>query len=98
MAAGANGRSLPSYAVLVSGSLALMLIVIRLSARLPWGDGVKGILIGGLVWTLVSATLTWRVLRGGAWLALERMQRIFPEPLALLGLLVFGGGAVRDQP
>jgi hypothetical protein len=90
VATGPNCRSLPSYAVLLSGSLALMLIVIRLSARLPWGDGVRGILIGGLVWTVVSTVLTWRVLRGGVSSALERMQRSFPAPVALLGLLVLG--------
>jgi hypothetical protein len=90
VAAGPNGRSLPAYAVLLAGSLAVLLIVIRLSGGLPWGDGVKGILAGGLVWTLFGLALTWRVAFGRRWAALERVQRTFPLPLALLGLLVFG--------
>ena len=49
----------------VIGYMAVMLIVIRLSGGLPWGSGVKGILVGGACWTGVAVGLTWRVLRGG---------------------------------
>jgi hypothetical protein len=90
IADGPNGNARPAFAASLAGTLAAALIVIRLSGGLPWGDGVKGLLAGVLVWAALAGGALWRVLRGGPWAPLERLQRVWPVPLVLAALLVFG--------
>jgi hypothetical protein len=49
----------PLTAVLVS-MLGLGVLLIRLSTDLPWGDGRKAILVGGVIWTVLAMSLLWR--------------------------------------
>jgi hypothetical protein len=90
IAAGPNGRSLPAFAAVLAGMLALALIAIRLSGALPWGKGVKGLLVGVAVWAVIAGGVLWRVLRGGRWRALEWLHRSWPLPAAVAMLLVLG--------
>jgi hypothetical protein len=57
-----NGDALPSLAALLVASLAATLIAVRLSARLPWGDGL-GVLLGATALWLLTAGLI--LLRAG---------------------------------
>ena len=90
IAAGSNAQALPAFAAALTGLLAAALIVVRLSGALPWGDGVKGILVGVVVWAAIVGTATWRIVRGGPWPALHRLQRSSPTPVAITAALVFG--------
>ena len=90
IAAGPNRQSLPAFAAALAGGLAAAMIVVRLSGGLPWGNGVKGVLAGVLVWAALAGAALWRVLRGGSWSALAALQRAWPAPAALAALLVLG--------
>ncbi len=90
IASRASGDSLPAFAALLASLLAAALIVVHFSSGLPWGSGVKGLLVGVLVWALLAGLALWRVLRGGRWGALDRLQRTWPAPAAVTALLVFG--------
>jgi hypothetical protein len=90
IAAGPNGEALRSFAAGFAGLLAAALIVVHFSGGLPWGSGVKGLLVGVLVWAALAGAALWRVMRGGRWRALERLQGMWPAPAALAALLAFG--------
>ena len=90
IAAGPNGQALRSFAAGFAGLLAAALIVVHFSDGLPWGSGVKGLLVGVLVWAALAGAALWRVLRGARWRALEWLQGTSPAPGALAGLLAFG--------
>ena len=62
-----TARALPAFAAALAALLAAALIVVRLSGGLPWGIGVKGMLVGVLVWARSRRARLWRVLRGGRW-------------------------------
>jgi hypothetical protein len=85
-----SGTSLPAFAAALAGLLAAALIVVHFSDALPWGAGVKGLLVGVLVWAAIAGLALWRVLRGSRWDLLERLQRTWPAPAAVTALLVFG--------
>lgn len=90
IAAGPNRDALPAFAAGLVATLAALLIVVRLSGGLPWGAGVKGILIAMGVWWTLAALATWRVIRGGSWRALHRVQRSWPAPVILDAALILG--------
>jgi hypothetical protein len=90
IAAGPNGEGLGAFAALACGSLAAALIVVRLSGGLPWGSGVKGILVGVLAWWAVAVPLTWRVVRGGRSAALHWLAKRTPAAAGVAALMVFG--------
>jgi hypothetical protein len=90
VAAGPNGSSLPSFAATLAGLLAAALIVVHFSGALPWGSGVKGLLVGVLVWGALAAAALWRVLRGGSWRLLDRLHATWPAPAAVAALLGLG--------
>ena len=90
IAASSNGAAAGALAALACGSLAGALIIVRLSGGLPWGRGVKGILVGVLVWSALAASLTWRVVRGGRWEALHRLTERTRGAVGVAALLVFG--------
>ena len=89
IAGGPNARGLPSFAAGLAALLGAALVVVHFSGGLPWGAGVKGLLVGVLVWAALAAAALWRVLRGGRWGALEWLQRTWPAPAALAALLAF---------
>jgi hypothetical protein len=90
IAAGPNADALPSLAAALAGTLAGALIVIRLSGGLPWGEGVKGILVGVVAWSALAGTSIWRAARGGSWPALHRLAQSWPVPVAAAAALIFG--------
>lgn len=90
LAAGPNAAALPALAAGLVAGLAATLIVVRLSGGLPWGDGVRGLLAGVLVFSALAAAALWRALHGGRWRALHALARLSPLPFAAAGLLVFG--------
>ena len=90
IARGPNGPALPAFAYALVGVLALILLVVRVSGGLPWGSGVKGVLAGTVVWWALAAAATWRVLRGGPWAALSRLQAASPVAEITTAVLVFG--------
>ncbi|HEY2160587.1 MAG TPA: hypothetical protein VGH24_04720, partial [Solirubrobacteraceae bacterium] len=90
IAEGPNARALPSLAASLAGALALALIVIRFSGGLPWGKGVKGLLVGVLAWAVLAGLALWRVLSARRWGALERLQDTWPWPAVAAALLAFG--------
>ena len=89
IAAGPSSRALPSFAAGLATLLAAALIVVHSSGGLPWGAGVKGLLVGVLVWAALAGAALWRVLRGGRWGALERLQGTWPAPAAIAAVLAF---------
>lgn len=90
IASGPNGAGLDAFAAVACGSLAAALIVVRLSGGLPWGSGVKGILVGVLAWSALVAPLTWRIIRGGRSAALHRLAGRTPLLIGVSAVLVFG--------
>jgi hypothetical protein len=52
----AGRRALSGLAGLLVATLAAMLILVKLSASLPWGDGLAAVLAGALLWSLMAAT------------------------------------------
>ena len=76
IAAGPNGAALGTLSALIVSSLALLLIAIRLSHRLPWGDGLKVILVGALIWSAVAGATLARSAAGGPWPALVRLAAL----------------------
>jgi hypothetical protein len=90
IAAGPNSGALPSLAAALGGTLAAVLIVVKLSSGLPWGSGVKGVLAVTAAWGVLAGGALWRVLRGGRWRVLHRLQETWPLPVVVAALLVFG--------
>ncbi len=89
IAAGPNGQTLPAFASTLAGALAVVLIAVRLSGALPWGSGVKGILVGVVAWSALAAAATARVVRR-RWPALHRLAEHTPVVVAVTAGLLFG--------
>jgi hypothetical protein len=88
--AGPSAEALATYAALLAGTLAGVLILVRLSGPLPWGSGVRGILVGIALWGAVAAILTWKVLGDRLWPPFGLLMPRTPVLLALAGALTFG--------
>ena len=88
IAAGPNAASLPAFAACLVGAFAAVVIAIRLSGALPWGDGLKGVLLGVVVWLLLAALATRRAIRG-EWRGLERLRAAGRVPAVVAAALVF---------
>jgi hypothetical protein len=90
IAAGPNGVALPVLGALLAGSLAVALIVVRLSHRLPWGDGLNVLLVAVVLWTLAAGAGLWRASRGGPWPELLGLRSAALPAWVAAGVLVFG--------
>jgi hypothetical protein len=88
--AGPNAAALTVYSTLLSGSLAGVVILIRLSSRLPWGSGVTGVLVGVMAWIIVACGITWMVLSGRRWSSMASLEGRQGALLAAGGAVVFG--------
>lgn len=91
--AGTNAGALTVYSVLLAGSLAGIVILVRLSGALPWGSGVKGVLVGVLVWTVLAGILTRKVLGSRSWspfvwLSAAKHMLVGAGGVLLLGVLL----------
>src|SRR4051812_23801715 len=73
IAAGPNGASLSALAGLLVASLAATVLGVRLSASLPWEDGVGTILVGILAWFAGAAAVLARAARTRDWPLLLRL-------------------------
>jgi hypothetical protein len=90
IARGPNGRALPFLVGALAATLAATLIVVRLSARLPWGDGLGVLLacVGG--WCALTAALLTRATRQGPWPGLLGVSGSAVPAAAIAGALLFG--------
>ena len=66
-----RASALTALCALLAGSLAGILIVVRLSAGLPWGDGLVAVLVAVLLWAAGAGAALWRA--GEPWEPLERL-------------------------
>jgi hypothetical protein len=90
IARGPNGDALAVLASVLAASLAALLIVIRSSRELPWGNGLKAILAGVVIWAVAAAAALLAAARRGPWKALPRLRRAGSVVHVGAGLLVFG--------
>ena len=90
IAAGPSGEGLPALASLLSGSLALALLFVKLSTALPWGDGTGVVLVAVGVWALGATLLLRRLMRAPAWPPLLSLARCSAWLWAAVGVLLFG--------
>ena len=97
IAAGPNGAALGTLSALIVSSLALLLIALRLSHRLPWGDGLKVVLVGALIWAAVAGAALARSAAGGPWPALVRLAALRRTAWLCAGVLRVRGAAVRNR-
>ncbi|MDQ6607152.1 MAG: hypothetical protein M3Z06_11475, partial [Actinomycetota bacterium] len=57
LAAGPGASSLAALAAALAGTLAATIIAVRLSASLPWGDGLGAMLVAMAVWWALALAL-----------------------------------------
>jgi hypothetical protein len=87
--AGPNAAALSALVAALAASLASVLIAVRLSGGLPWGDGLRAVLGGTLLWWVAAAAGLLRAIRGGSWPALLRTGSWSPDAWRAVGVLVF---------
>lgn len=90
IAAGPNGRALPAMAGVLAGSLAATLMFVRLSDRLPWGDGTDVVLAAVGLWGVAATALVARAIRPGPWRPLLALAGRTHQVALAAGVLVFG--------
>lgn len=73
--AGPNGGALGLLAAILAAGLGLAIIVGRVSAVLPWGDGVAVVLVAACCWWALALALILRVISPVPWPALQRARR-----------------------
>jgi hypothetical protein len=89
VAASPSAAALPVLAAALVASLAGVLIALRLSRTLPWGDGLKAVLAGVVVWSLAAGAALGRAAGGRPWRGLLRFQSVAPAGWLIAGVLVF---------
>jgi hypothetical protein len=89
IAAGPNATGLSALSALLAGGLAALLVVLRLSAHLPWGDGLGTVLVGVALWSLAAGGALRRAASGRAWPALLRVAPAAAPIWTATGVLVF---------
>jgi hypothetical protein len=90
VAGGPNAAALSALAAALVASLAGVLIVVRLSRTLPWGDGLNAVLGGVGLWSLAAATVLCRAAGTRPWPALSRLQSASAAGWLIAGVLLFG--------
>jgi hypothetical protein len=86
--AGAGASALTALCAVLTGSLAGMLIVVRVSAGLPWGDGLVTVLVAVLLWAAGAGAAVWRAARGDPWAPLQRLAPWASRLCLAAGVLV----------
>jgi hypothetical protein len=88
MASGENAAALGALAAGLAGSLALVIVAVRV---LPFsGRGLHSVLIAVGVWCALAAAVAWRAVAPRPWAPLLALARFAPALGALAGALVFG--------
>lgn len=90
IAAGPNAPALPTLTALMAAGLAAALIAVRLSHRLPWGDGLKVLLAAVALWALGAGVALARASRGGPWPSVLALRSIGRGAWPAATVLVFG--------
>jgi hypothetical protein len=94
VAGGPNAGALPALAGGVAATFAATLIAVRLSARLPWGDGLGVLLVAVAAWSVLAGLGLARAARPPEWLALRRLAAAGEEAgvvaVGLVFILVLG--------
>ena len=90
VAAGVGTSALTALCALLTGSLAGILILVRSSAGLPWGDGLVAALVAVLLWAAGAGAALWRAARGDPWAPLERLAPWASRLCLAAGVLVAG--------
>ena len=67
IARGPNARALGPLVAIVAAALAAVLVLVRGSTLLPWGDGLAVVLVGVVVWAAGAAAALARAARGRPW-------------------------------
>lgn len=88
--AGPNSAALPILGAGLTASLAAVLIVIRLSHSLPWGDGLRTVLAGAALWLIAAGAGLARAARARPWPGLLRLAPAAPAISLAAGGLLFG--------
>ncbi len=88
IARGPNGGALPGLAAGLVATLAALMVLLRASRWLPWGDGLWSVLAGTLLWSAVAAAAIARAARDGAWEALGRLDRARRPLMVAAGAVV----------
>lgn len=93
IAEGANGPALNLLAAIVAGTLAVSIILVKVSGSLPWGDGLGVLLVAVASWSLLTAGALARALRPAPWPPLLRLASgagtaWFAAGVAVLGVLL----------
>lgn len=90
IAGGPNAAALAGLAGWLVASLAAVLIVLRFSRTLPWGDGLRAVLGGVVLWSLVAGTALYRAAGHRPWPASSRLESATAAGWLSAGVLVFG--------
>jgi hypothetical protein len=88
IAASPNSAGLPALSGALAAGLAAVLIVIRVSHSLPWGDGLKAVLAGVVIWSIAAGAVLARAVHDQPWPALLRLSGA--AVWAAAGVLLFG--------
>ncbi|MBK8293951.1 MAG: hypothetical protein IPK93_03915 [Solirubrobacterales bacterium] len=70
---GSSGAGLGALAGVLTGLLAASIALVRVSANLPWGAGIRAILLAGVIWSLIAGAALFRASRGTEWRALTSL-------------------------
>jgi len=90
VAAGPNASSLAALAGALAGTLAGTIIAVRVSASLPWGDGLGAMLVGVGIWWVVALAALAGGARGSRQAVLVRLEAAGRPLCALAGVLLLG--------
>jgi hypothetical protein len=90
IAGGSNGQALSLLAALLAASQAAVLILVRLSHHLPWGDGLTVLLVGMVAWTTAACACLARARSAAPWRSLLSLRSLTRGVWITAGVLVFG--------
>ncbi len=85
-----GASALSGLAAGLVGTLAAMLIAVKLSGSLPWGDGLGTLLAGTCLWWALAAGGLARAARGAPWRLLPGLASRSEAIVVGAGLLVLG--------
>ena len=64
---GPNARALPAVTALLACLLTGLVALVRLSVDLPWNDGLKAVLVAGVVWAVIAGPSLLRMRSTTEW-------------------------------
>ncbi len=90
VAAGENATALGGLVGALAAGLAAAIILVRLSASFPWGDGL-GVMLGAMgVWWVIALAMLAAAVRPARHLFLSRLERVGGRGFAVAGALLLG--------